>query len=406
MIKKRNSHAGLTLIEVLIAVSIASILTAGIERLLDTALTAWGLTLEEAAIAKLSEETMQQMIEGGYESQGIRDAVELLEVASSSISFTTLWTEWFDRMPKDGKFYLTKRMRPGAPPPVCEVRFPGSREFKSYAAAVERGDGIGPQWIDFGFPIRPGALVRLTYQPDVKAHPELVMRYTWDKNEMRINRFYNGAQTGFNLKERTIKATSVHFIYYDGNNRPVDIEGKTLSRANMLVRISAVKIELEFEGHQLKKRASSSVNIRALGKSGLGIILAKELDIPLPDSEHIQLLQLVNFTGVDEGQIIEFKIHAPKAEDAWRFKMYLGRDGEIPVMRRYEIFYPSNQLVYEENQETALSRGFDLLSVGPEGLYDYDDDDGILDKVQFKGEQITLSVLQSDPDGVMLIVRP
>src|SRR3990167_5208919 len=82
-----RAHVGLTLIEVIVAISIASILTIGIEQLLSTALTSWRLALEEARISKLAEDTLRRMMEGDGDLPGIRDAVELVDVQETSVSF-------------------------------------------------------------------------------------------------------------------------------------------------------------------------------------------------------------------------------------------------------------------------------------------------------------------------------
>ena len=336
----------LTLIEVLVAISIAAVLTLGIERLLTTALTAWRLATEEVAISGLSEETMRGLMEGDYDLPGIRDAVEMIDVQEDSITFVPLWLDIFDPVPKDGTFYLSKRLRPGAPTPLGEVKFRGARQFATYFGTV-RMDQTGKPWFDFGFPIQRGSAVQLSYQPDVRVHPELAMTYKWDKKAQRITRFYRDEVTHFNLRHETIKTTSFRFTYLDGSNRPVDITGKKLSTENALIRITAVRVELKLEGAELTKEATSLANIRALGKAGQGIILSRGLDIPIPDSANIRLMQLLNFTGVDEGHVIEVKVHAPRAKYEWRLKLLLGIEGNIPVLRRYEIYYPTNKQVGE-----------------------------------------------------------
>ena len=402
----RTKRKGLTLIEVIVAISIAAILTVGIERLLSTALSAWRLALEEANVSRLSEETSQRMLEGDFDSPGIRDAVELVDAHEDSITFVPLWLDIFERLPSGGKFYLTRRLRAGAPPPLAEIKFPKSNEFKTYFAAIKQ-DEERHQWVEFGFPIAEGSVVRLTYQPDVKMCPELMMKLVWDSKAGRVIRFYNKSTTYFNLRRETIKTTSLKFTYFDGSNRTVDISGKTISKENALVRINAVKIDLQFQGSELTKAASVLTNIRGLGKSGQGIILAQGLEIPIPDSENIKLMELVNFAGVHEGQFIELKISSPKAKYVWRLKLSLGEEpGEIPVLKHYEIYYPTDKLVTEGDSGESLKQGLDLSKLDESGIYDYDEDEGVTDKVLFKGDQITLTVIRTDPDGVMLVVRP
>jgi prepilin-type N-terminal cleavage/methylation domain-containing protein len=400
-----RNQKGLTLIEVMVAISIASMLTFGLERLLSTALTSWRLAIEEADISSLSEDTIRRLLEGDYDLPGIRDAVEVLKIEEEFVSFVPLWVDTFKTLPKDGNFYLSKQLRAGTPSPLAEVKFPSSRDFGTYFVTVSNDGGL-KSWVNFGFPIRKGSVVRLSYHPDVRTHPELAMTFAWDKTGQRVTRTYNGEVTHFNTRKEKIKTTSLKFEYYGGNNLPVDISGKKLSERNALIRVTALKIYMTLEGSEISKEATSFVNIRALGKAGQGIILDEGLDIPIPSSKHIRLLQLVNFTGVDEGQVIELKATAPRAKSAWRLKLFLGVESTLPVLRRFEIYYPSKKMVEEADAETSLKYGLDLMELSSDGQYDYDEDEGVLDFVEFKGSEVTLSVLRSDPEGVMLIVRP
>lgn len=398
---------GLTLIELLVAVSIASMVTLGIEQLLDTALTAWRISIEEVTIARLSEDVLQEMIEGNDDFSGVRDALEVVDAEPGSIQFVPMWVDSFSRIPQDGRFYLTKRLRAGTPPPVCEIKFPGAKEFQSYPAALYGDESPSKrQWIEFGFPIKEGSTVLVGYQPDVKVHPELVMEYRWELESGRLRRYYNQSVSEFALRREGIKISSAEFTYYDGRNQEVDLKNSKRSKASTLAQISAVKIALVFEGKQFKKTASSLVNIRALGKSGHGVLLSEGLEIPVPDSEHIKVLQLVNFTGITNGNVIELKVGVSEAQNAWRLKLILGVEDGSPILRRFEVYYPGSQLVLEKSESWPVDQGLDLLSIDPDGFYDYDDDPGITDQVMFKGEQITLSVVKSDPEGVMLAVRP
>ena len=402
----RTGARGLTLIEVLVAISIASILTTGIHHILDVALTSWRFAIEEVTISQFSEETIRRMMEGDYELSGIRDAVELVEAKENQIAFVPLWTDIFDQVPLDGHFYLSKRIRSGAQAPVGEIKFQGLTSFKTYPTTLHSGQIGGRDWVEFGFPIKEGSVVRLSYHPDVEAHPELIMRYQWKKEEGRILRFYNGELTDLNLRRDPVRATAVHFTYYDGYNKIVEVSGNKFNQSNTLVRISAVKIDLTFQGKESTRTASSFINIRALGKSGLGMILESGVQIPIPDSQSIRVLQLINFSGVEEGQVVELKIDSPKTDRVWRASLHLGSESGNPILRHLEVFYPSNKLIFESVPDLPLQHGFDLLNMGDDGLYDYDDDEGVEDEVSFTGDQVTLTATRVDPKGAMLVIRP
>ncbi len=399
----RRTKSGFTLIELMVAVSIASILTLGIEQLLNTALTSWRIAVDEAGTSKISEELASRLAEGDYEVPGLKDAVELFKAEEHAVAFVPLWTDVLDRIPDDGVIKLTKRVRAGSSLPVGEIKFRGTGVFKMYPLSFQRDLNS----VSFGFPIPPGAVARMTYHPDVQIHPELVMRYEWSAQEGRVYRYYNRSASDFELKREMASLTSVRFTYFDGANREVNPnKERSKKKASALKRICAVKIELVVEGKEVKKKALSFINIRALGKGGPGVILEEGLELPLPSAKDIRLLRLTNFTGAGDGQVIELKISGGRQSPAWRIKMDLGEESEGSVVRRYEVYYPSGQLMYEREEPLSLAAGFDLLTLDGDGRYDYDLDEGVVDQVKITGDPVTLSVIRSDPEGVMLIVRP
>lgn len=400
------SKKGFTLIEILVAVSIASFLTTGIANLLDTALTSWRFSLEEANISKLAEETMLRMADGDYELPGIRDAMEIIEAGRTSIGFVPLWTDFFDQVPSDGKFMLSRRIRRGSVPPVGEIRFPDKEAFHPYKMTLVSDQAGGREWAEFGFPVPKGAVVRIAYQPDYTVHPEMVMRYEWNEKEQRIIRSYNKEVTDFNLKRSQVFATKVEFVYYNSSNQVIKFNGNNIREKNKIIQITAVKITAAFKGKDLTRSYESFVNIRALGKAGQGIILSEGLQVPIPNSSEIQALQLVNFAGVSEGATVEVSIHSLNNNDVYRLKLYLGVQEGMPVLRKLEVFYPEDKLVFESTEEKFLRHGFDFLTIGLNGMYDYDKDMKGGDRVLFLKDPVFLQVDQLGVEGLMLIVRP
>ncbi|OGX04812.1 MAG: hypothetical protein A3J12_07620 [Omnitrophica bacterium RIFCSPLOWO2_02_FULL_44_11] len=401
-----RKEKGLTLIEVLVAVSIASILTAGIERLLDTALTAWRYSIEEAVVSKMAEDVTRRMSEGDYELQGLRDAVEIVDAQKKSVSFVPLWLDAFDQPTKGNRFYLSNRIRKGSAPPIGEVKFRGETEFHTYRAFVHTSDSGTEEWIEFGFPISKGNAVRIAYHPDYRKNPETLMRYEWDKEKSTIFRHYNDEVADFDLNRSSVHVTDAAFEYYDGYDRLLELKDKDHLDANQLVQVTAVESNIVFRGKELERKSNSFINVRALGKSGQGILLKEGLEFPIPNSEDIRALQLLNFSEIREGAMIELKIYSKTDQQSWRIKLQLGIADGSPVIKGQEIFYPENKLMFDSFQEASIRQGYDLLNVGGNGTFDYDDDGGIVDKVNFKGDDVFLKVIRMDIEGCMLIVRP
>ena len=121
---------GLTLIELLIALSIATILIGVVVLMLKTSFDAYTFGQQEVLLEKALDDCLDEIAGGGFENYGIKDSLEILNVTPTSITFVPLWLddshtlkpehehpELFDKIP----FILNRHFKPGASFPIAEV---------------------------------------------------------------------------------------------------------------------------------------------------------------------------------------------------------------------------------------------------------------------------------------------
>jgi hypothetical protein len=127
--------------------------------------------------------------------------------------------------------------------------------------------------------------------------------------------------------------------------------------------------------------------------------------ILIPDSKNIHTLLITNISGVSSKD--ELQIEAvPKAGKVWQLSVKFSRTGGAkPIIESYTIEYPPGHPVYTEYPRTSIDLGLNLLVLGANGLYDYDDDEDIEDFVILEGD-VVLKVEKMDIEGAGLFVRP
>ncbi len=126
--------------------------------------------------------------------------------------------------------------------------------------------------------------------------------------------------------------------------------------------------------------------------------------MPIPDSRKIKVFFLTNLTGIDDRDVLQLEA-APKGGKDWRLTINFSRDGlAIPRIESYTVEYPTGQTVFADKPRTSVALGLNLLSLGPNGLYDYDKDEEVEDFVLLEGE-VELKVTKMDIAGAALFVK-
>ena len=125
-----NALKGITLIELLIAIAIAAVITSSVYFSLNTALESWGQARNQLGLQKVLSELIDE-IGGSAVSYGIRDSLEVIEAGAGRIKFVPPWTDdAHSSSSRDFIYTLNRRIKPDTALPIGEMRFPESNKFQ------------------------------------------------------------------------------------------------------------------------------------------------------------------------------------------------------------------------------------------------------------------------------------
>ena len=402
-----TKHA-LTLIELLIAITISTILGGATVLMLRSGLDAYIYSEEQALINKILDETLEEISGEGFRNEGIKDALEILEAKKDSISFLPLWEDDSHRPSgKKQKFILNRSFRLGSSLPTLEWRTNYREDLAplsiTFIPSQKRGKAKAQDSVIPNEPLSTGSQARIIFQPDAEDFSDVIMRLSWDSLNGRFLRIYkNKTEVIPKSKYKGFKLTQMRFQYFDNTNMEIPAPVPT----ELLSVISAVRVSLSLESKSQGKtrEANRFINLRNSRAFGKGIIIRKGTQIKIPDSRNIRTLSLGNITGVKAKDTIKLKAQ-PKQGKAWRIKLELGIKDKLPVIEKYIIDYPPGLTVYSETINQTADLPFNLLTIGKNGRYDYDFDKDVENVVDLKGD-VFLEVEEITASGAAIFIRP
>lgn len=406
-INSTNFKAGFTLLELLISIAIASIISVVIYFSLDTALNVWGYSRDQLALQKVLGEVVDEISSGTAAVFGLKDALEIKSAGVNSIEFVPPWMDDKHRVTsaEDFVYTLNRKIKSGSAVPIGEIKFPGEDEYR-YASVilVEGEEETIFSKVRLGLAAPAGSGLRFTYHPDGKSNPDVIKSIRWDKEEGAVYTEYLGEINKISRNPFGVKITNMELRYYDNTNTLVT-DSEWVDRGD-LNRITGIELFVEAQLGQYVSNLISFINLRnAPLRSGYFLLSEEGARIPVADSKNVHSLVLQNFSGVSNGDVLELEA-APESGKSWNIKITFGRVGlGKPFIESYTIEYPEGHPIYSEYPRSSVDMGLNLLTLGANGLYDYDDDDDLEDAVMLEGE-VVLEVKKIDIEGVGLFVRP
>ena len=395
---------GFTLIELLISIAIAGLITAASYFSLDTALDSWGYSRDQLALQKVASEVMKEMINGAPGAYGVRDSLEIVTAGLEKVVFSPPWTDDTHAVASDNFIYrLNRKIKPGTGVPIGEIRLPESRKYQIIPVKIVELEDSDVSQVQLGIAAPMGSDLRFTYHPDVKG-AGVTRKIWWDSEAQQVyledvNGIENISKNPFG-----VKIVDVQFRYYDNTNTLVsDREWVDDQDVNMITGIEVYMVARL--GENRSQSLINFVNLRNAPMRSGYLPLRQGTRIPIPDSENIHTFLLSNISGVSSGDELELEVE-PETGKSWRINLKFEHIGLTKsTIDSYTIEYPTAHPVHTEYPRTRVENGLDLLTVGPNGLYDYDDDNDIEDFVLIKGKAI-LRVVKMDVEGAALFVRP
>lgn len=389
----------------MISIAIAAIITGAIYFSLDTALESWGYSRDQLALQKVLSEVMDEILSGTPATYGVRDTLELCAAGSKRIEFVPPWTDDTHTVASKGFIYtLNRKIKPAASVPIAEMKLPETGEYQILPVKVMELEDSPLSQVKLGFAAPSGSQLRFTYHPDVKTHSDVSKAIWWDAQLKQV--YSEKAQGVENISKNPfgVEITNMEFHYYDNANNLLNESFEWMDDRD-LPMVTGIEVSMEARLGQYSQQLVSFVNLRNAPMSSGYLALREGTRIPIADSFNIHTLLLTNFSGVSSGDELQLEA-TPHSGKTWRINIKFSRTGMAnPKIESYTIEYPPQDPVYVEYPRSNIDLGLDLLILGANGFYDYDDDEDVEDFVILEGE-VLLEVTKMDIEGVGLFVRP
>lgn len=398
------ARQGFTLIELIVSIAIATLITGAIFFSLSTALESWGYSRDQLALQKVISDVTDEIINGRGSSYGIRDSFEIIAAGDQRIEFVPPWTDDTHSTAGRGHIYtLNRRIKPGSGVPIGEVRPPeGKRHEPAPTKMVYLEDSELSQ-VKLSFTAPLGSDLRFVYHPDSRKHNDTIKSIWWDTDTKQV---YCQDHEGVDNIARNpfgVKISKFKLSYY-GNTNELIADSSWVDNRDLNM-ITGVELFIEVELGQHKQSLITFVNLRNSPRRSGFLALRKGTRISIPDSEAVHTLLLTNISGVSNDDELEIEAE-PEVGKSWIIKIKFSRAGLAkPKIESYRVDFPAGNTVHSESPRMGIDAGLNFLYLDSEGLYDYDDDEETDDRVILR-DKVILKINKMDIDGAALFIRP
>ena len=405
---------GFTMVELLVAVAVTSLIGSVIAAVLAAGFDSWIYSNNKLILQKTTNDLINYLIDGGFDSEGIRDLVDLKNATGSSISFTNLWHDDTHKadplMNREQEFTLNRQFKAGSSVPMGQVKRAGTDEYVTVPIEFIYGEGTDPDKPDdvikFLDPLPVSARVKAVFTPDGDADPSTQRHFAWDSKTKRVFETYNGKTEDIIKRDDKTKIYALSFMYYDNLNQPVNTSGGEFS-VNDLRKITGVKIYIFAARKSDWLETTTYTNIRNVSSIGVSIVAGSE--VPIPTTDKIKAFSIGNFYGGAGKDNVITLLATPKKGKAWRIMLKISKESENKMQVDYfQMEYPPGTKVASMYVELPFyaDEFVNLMTLDRTGKYDYDEDTSIYDIVHVISAPVILKVERCDFDGAQLFVRP
>jgi prepilin-type N-terminal cleavage/methylation domain-containing protein len=407
---------GFTLIEVVISVAIMALLGTVIALLLNSIIESWQYTQNRMELYKASTDIINELIQGGFEAKGIRDAVDFISCGTDSMTFLPLWVDQSHRPDpltnKEQRFTLNRQFKVGSSVPLAQIKGPDSDSWTTAKVKFTYGEGANPKQLDDVIQvldaIPKNGKVKFTFTPEPTSDLNVQKSFTWNAQNKHIYASYKGQTQDLLKTLPEVKVERLQFIYFDNLNQQVAADDVGYLSDEQIKRTSAVKVYLLLSRKGDWRESVSYCNIR--NTQGVGVTIVEGSLIPIPSSERIKALSIGNFFKRKKNGIVRIRIK-PENRKHWVIELKIIKDSSDPqrlMVERFQIESPPGKILTSSilNQSFMIDEYVNLLVLDRTGLYDYDDDEGINDFYLVDEENVPLEVERLDFSGAALFLRP
>lgn len=431
MIKFVKKDIGLTLIELMVAIAVSTILTGAVVFVLKGGLDAYFYSQEQILLEKVLDEGLDEVIGAGFEGYGIKDALEVLEISPTAIKFVPMWiddshvvkSEYAEGIQGEDVYTLNRPLKPGAALPIAEVFEPLDTSYPAKKGIWRRQTiafippkADDPAKLDEKVYLSkkavPGSRVRFIFQPDASAFEDCAVEIFWQDG--RLMRRYKGDVKTIPADDIAgVKLSGFKMQYFDNTNTEVAPDKDNIAN------ITAVKVNLtatlpaSLKGavgpitkgeNTISKEGFTFVNLRNSRTAGRGLLIQKGSRIKIPDSNRVRMFSLANISGIKEAGNIELEAR-PKTGLSWKAVIELGIERDTPLIKRYSIEYPIGSRIHSQRVNLTTDTPLNFMNLSPSASYGLYGAGSDKKTIKVTGD-VELLVTRMDAKGAMLFIRP
>ncbi len=396
---------GFTLLELLVSIVLVVIISSCVYFAMDGALESWSYCRDQLSLQKVLTESMDKVISGSAQSYGMKDSLEILAAGKTRLEFLPPWVDdTHASAGRDFAYTLNRRLKPGASLPIGEIKMPETNRWRLVPVQKVFLENSETTQVKLGLSVPEDSELRFIYHPDPVTEPDTVKKIFWDvkTKQMMIDNGEKIESISNNFFD--VEILNVEFKYFTTNNEPVALSGAWVDQADLQV-ITGVQVEIEAKLGQQTQKLVRFINLRNAPMRTGYLTLRKGMRIPIPDSKKVRALALTSLSGIGNNDILQLEA-LPKVGNSWRVTLEFEKIGNSkPVIKKIDVEYPPQHSVFTDYPRTTVDLGVNLMLLGPDGLYDYDDDEDIDDAMVMEGD-VVLYVNEMTIEGAGLFVRP
>jgi prepilin-type N-terminal cleavage/methylation domain-containing protein len=404
--RKISSPTGFTLIELTIAIAISVMIITALYFSLRGALDSWQASEDRLFLQQVSARMMEEITEGLPDSYGLRDALELAEGSARQVSVVMPWTDdTHDVYTGIYTYAMNKHIKPGTPLPIAEALPPDATEYKVVPITlVDQGKSEDYPQVRLSGNLPAGTRLRFTFHPDYTRDSDCLTIFRYDEAEQAV--FIEDKDGNRNISKNFfgVKITDFNIRYFDNTNTEVGQDGSITSSDTQSITGIGIVFKAKSKNGNVQETASS-ISLRNAPKRSGNLVLREGTRVTIPNSKEIRAFLLNNLSGINNEDEIILDAQ-PESGSDWRLKVRFSKPAGTnqPVIELYTVEYPAGSQIYTDRPRLPASLGLNLLSLGPNGLFDYDEDN-MGDFVSLKGK-VTLEVKKMDIGGAAVFVKP
>lgn len=407
--KSRNVpifQKGFTLIELIIAVAISTMITAALYFSLKTALESWDITQDQLLLQQASSRIMEELVEGLPGNYSLRDVLEVTDGTSTQVVTVMPWTDdTHDVSTGIATYTLNKHIKPGTSLPITEALLPELNEYKIVPVTLlDKGKSDEYPQFMLNMPVPAGSRLRFTFYPDYRRDADVLTTFRYDEEAQAIFIDDKDGTRQVYKNPFGVKITDFKMRYFDNTNTELGQDG-SISTSDIPV-ITAIEIEFKAQSKNGNTRQTTTfVSLRNAPMHSGNLTLREGAEFPIPDSKEVKALFLSNLSGINnkDSLILEAK---PQNRGSWVLKVEFSKISDLaqPLIENYTIEYPAGNKIFSSRPRLTADLGLNLLSLGFNGLHDYGFND-VTGEVILDGK-VTLEVKKMDIGGASIFVRP